>query len=197
MPNGTYLSISVKRKSEQHPLGAFFASVYIDGRYKCSKEASIAVLGEDVAHETIELWSQDRIKEFGLKKIVMPTVDELLQRIKKNSGEKCSTGPKLTNAKKAPLIKVFSTVTIAKANIKAAFHAYGYDRCKSVLDIMMETLEHCYKTEQAQQDKVNDAKAKLAQSMFDIYKESGMDMAASIKDPEVKDLYRRLMADED
>ena len=157
------------------------------GKYKAQKDGNIGVHGEDVAYEIVDFWAQEQAKKLNIPYYCTPKKD-LDKRLK---GEFVPTTPsKLYN----PLIAAFSNKGVFKGVVTSAFKAEGYERVKQVLESALEALELINNKDKVEQEKTSEAKDIMAKSMLEIFEKTGVDMQASISDPDVLKIYKELKA---
>lgn len=161
-----------KKQSE----GCYSATLYLEDGSKKYKQSAIHLHGDKLAHEIVDCWAMDMAKEHG-------------QEYKAYS--KDFTRRKYGSAASEPTLK--KHFLISKINT-----ALSKSDC---IDDLIESFEQCVLhlkdcKIKAKEDlvKKKSANEEIANTMFDIYKKTGMDMSSSISDINILTIYRGLIS---
>lgn len=177
------------------PHGAYTAQLMIDGVYKTGKSQAITLEDEGViAYDTVSLWATDKALEMGVTSFTMPSKDELDRRLAGNKKSLNSVNKAVTvNPNESKHTSMFKGKGYARAALKRAIEELGIDRVKAVMLDMVEHLDQFEIEFNEKAQKQEDANKTIAQSLFDVCKNTGIDMSASINNAEVLMIYNQLV----
>jgi hypothetical protein len=182
----TYMKLSVLHISESAPKGAYVARVVAPGsEYKKQKQMSLAEREPKICYDGVVLWAKREAEERGIK-LVLSTQQELDDLILAGSNRTGTT-------RDVKEVGIFTTKARFEGALGSALKIVSSDRLRSILEAGLKLIE---KSEiDAENLKKNSAEANqmIAQSMYDIWAKTGIDMTANINDRVTLGAYKLLV----
>lgn len=173
---------------KSYKAGCFVATAMVDGVHHSSKDGNINVHGTDVSFEIVDQWAIETAKELDVEYRRTPK-SELMERLAAWDGDLSVSAQIVTEL---PIVKMWSTKNIFRANLKGALKLLGYERCVEMLNYGLAILEELNADNAKKQQDKADADKLMAEAMFNIYKLNNVCMAHSIKDSKILALYTEM-----
>ena len=182
-----HIALSVTAKSDRYPIGRFQATLYLKGKNDKTKSAALHIHEADLAYEMVHFWAQEKVNEFGCKYEPV-SMSALVQRI-----ENPET-PRINYTKsKTKVSNIWHNKKYFKIALRNVFNEVGYDILEAVLSEGLKELESLNKIAVSDRKAKSHAKSMMAQSLFNIYNDTNVDMSESITDKDVLAEYNKLI----
>jgi hypothetical protein len=177
--NKGQITLRVVHKSTKQPKGCFEAAYY-NPEGKCrSKQCGLHITEPEIAYETVDLWAQDRAKEFGLKYIPVSQA-HLLSCIETGANRKPYTQAKAVDRK-----SILGNKKYYKDEIRKQFNTLGFERMKEVFKEGTALLNELERERNKIAQNTGKAKTNMAEAMYNTYKETGVDTSLYCNDEEI------------
>ncbi len=180
------ITLRVVNKSPKQPMGCFEAHYYNDEGKNRTKQCGLHITEADIAYEIVDLWAQDRAKEFGLKYIQVSKAD-LLKAIESGTNRKPSTLSKTVDRK-----SILGNKKYYKDEIKKQFSTLGYERMKEVIREGTAFLNELERERNKIAQNTGKAKTNVAQAMYQTYVDTGVDTSVYCNDEEILIIFNAL-----
>ncbi len=180
------ITLRVVHKSVKQPKGCFEAAYY-NPEGKCrSKQCGLHITDPDIAYDTVELWAQDRAKEFGLKYIPVKKA-HLLSCIETGPTRKPYTLAKVVDRK-----SLLSNKKYYKDEIRKQFVSLGFERLKDLFKEGTALLNELERERNKIAQNTGKAKASMAKAMYQSFVDTGVDTSIYCNDEEILIIYNAL-----
>jgi hypothetical protein len=183
MKKVNYVFLRPVYKSKKYPEGAYEALYTTKEGTNQSKQRALHAHDDKIAFETVDLWAEDIAKEHGgtYEKTTKAELDFLLKNGSARTYKAARVSPTILNNKSQ-----------FRAEMKTAFTHVTPKRLKEVINDGLFLLDQLVNDKEKQEEARLSSKQALADSLFRIYQDSGVEMIDTVNDDEVKTLYNKL-----
>ena len=180
--------LKVVYTNSRYPKGAFEAYAFLDGQSK-TKQCALHVHDPEIAYQTVDLWAEDlaKLHKLTYKK---KTKSELLTMIK-NGGSR-SPKTETDGISTGNNRSILSNKKYFKAEIGRVFEAIGYERLTEMFKVGTDHLNEINDEHQSRVENLSKAKEAMAQTMYQSYLDTSIDMSEFCSDEEIVNRFKAL-----
>lgn len=184
----SHISLGVSRASKNYPKGAFTAHHYISGSSKRSKTVSLHVTSKQDAYEIVDLWAEDKSKEFDIQYTPIP-FKEMCERLEgSNNNDRTSLATKKVSSN-------LGNIKFFKLEIIRAFKEFGADKLRSSLKEAGKLVNDLERERIKVAKNSNKAKSDVAKAMYLTYVDTGVDTSVYCNDETIVNEFNILKKD--
>lgn len=174
--------------SDKYPKGAFVAKITVPGGgYQKQRQMSLTEHNGQVCFDGVTLWAKDQAKERKIH--FYPSTKAELDELLAGGSNRPASRVALPSD-----IGIYTNKKRFLYGTLRAFEAVGYVKTKLILEAGLEKIEQLNKDELIASKNTKKATDMLANSMYEIWVKTKVNMAPNIADKEALVTYRSLVA---
>lgn len=183
-----------KENNKTYAQGALVAQVLINNKYHKGSEFLLHRMSLEEAIKRASNWCLEMSKKYSIE--VEPLcVHDIKARLSKPIGERLTPEEKPHVKLSSLLLDALSHPTRRKAVIKHAISIVGIAKLAAILDDTNQEFDAVSSEQIEIANAEKSANKAIAESMFKVQKETGIDMISKIADPSVLLLFKELVAE--
>jgi hypothetical protein len=194
-----YVSLGYGKKTDHYKAGRMTATLSINSAYSKGKSVSLFGIDSKVAYDTVDFWAEKTSKELNIpyRRASYEALMSKIEGVELSEAEQIeikhnSSHPSLTAT---ALGKLMRNTRYLQTAIVPVYEVLGLERIKVLFAESIAMLEGLEVEKKAEAEVKTDASKTVATTLFEIYKDKGLDMSATINDVETLKHFRDLKAE--